>query len=114
MHADHRSGEEWLRNVEPILGCPVFNRVLPVLATVTLIAVGLAIIGAVLAWAALARSSTPEPALAPAPNDQRMPSTSSSAPRRYAGADARRGQPLITSTKGLDVKPELGSSTRSR
>ena len=35
-----------------------------------LIAVGLAIIGAVLVWVALARPSTPEPTLAPAPNDQ--------------------------------------------
>jgi sortase (surface protein transpeptidase) len=46
-----------------------------------LIAVGLAIIGVVLVWVALARSSTPEPALAPAPNDQRVPSTSPSAPQ---------------------------------
>ena len=33
-----------------------------------LIAVGLGIIGAVLVWAALARPSTPDSALAPAPN----------------------------------------------
>ena len=36
-----------------------------------LIAVGLAIIGAVLVWAALARPSTPDSALAPAPNGDR-------------------------------------------
>ena len=46
-----------------------------------LIAVALAIIGAVVVWAALARPSTPEPALAPAPNDQSMPSTSRSVPQ---------------------------------
>jgi hypothetical protein len=45
------------------------------------IAVGLAILGAVLVWAAVARPSTPEPALAPAPNDQSMPSTSPTAPK---------------------------------
>jgi sortase (surface protein transpeptidase) len=46
-----------------------------------LIAVGLAIIGAMVVWAALARPSSPEPALAPAPNDQSMPSTSRSVPQ---------------------------------
>ena len=45
-----------------------------------LIAVGLAIIGAVLVWAALARPSSPDAALAPAPNDDSVPSTSPSAP----------------------------------
>ena len=44
------------------------------------IAIALAIIGAVLVWAALARPSTPEPALAPAPNGNSMPLTSPSAP----------------------------------
>jgi sortase (surface protein transpeptidase) len=72
-----------------------------------LIAVGLAIIGAVLVWAALARSSTPEPALAPAPNDQSMPSMSASAPkptqdRPTAGADQTD---VRDRTKGL-VLPE--------
>jgi LPXTG-site transpeptidase (sortase) family protein len=43
-----------------------------------LIAVGLAIIGAVLVWVALARPSTPEPALAPAPNGQSVPPKSPS------------------------------------
>ena len=45
------------------------------------IAVGLAIIGAVLVWAALARPSTPDSALAGAPNGHSMPSTSPSAPK---------------------------------
>jgi sortase (surface protein transpeptidase) len=49
-----------------------------------LIAVGLAIIGAVLVWAALARPSTPEPGLAPALNDQSVPSASPSAPQSTA------------------------------
>jgi sortase (surface protein transpeptidase) len=38
-----------------------------------LIAIGLAIIGVVLIWSALARPATPDSALAPAPNDQSMP-----------------------------------------
>jgi len=41
-----------------------------------LIAVGLAIIGVGLVWAALARPSTPNAATDPAPNDHSMPSTS--------------------------------------
>ena len=57
-----------------------------------LIAVGLAIIGAVLVWAALARPSTPDAALVPAPNDQSVPSpfpsTAQPIPDRpTAGAD---------------------------
>jgi sortase (surface protein transpeptidase) len=68
-----------------------------------LIAVGLAIIGAVLVWAALARPSTPEPALAPAPNDHTVPSTSPSAPQptseeSRAGADQTD---LRDQTRGL-------------
>jgi Sortase domain len=43
-----------------------------------LIAVGLAVIGAVLVWAALARPSTPDSALTGAPNGHIMPSTSPS------------------------------------
>jgi sortase (surface protein transpeptidase) len=70
-----------------------------------LIAVGLAIIGAVLVWAALARPSTPD-ALPPAPSDQSMPSTSSSAakptPER---ARARADQNLRDQITGL-VLPE--------
>ena len=44
-----------------------------------MIAIGLGIIGAVLVWAALARPSTPDSALAPVPNGDGMPSTSPSA-----------------------------------
>jgi hypothetical protein len=72
-----------------------------------LIAVGLAIIGAVLVWAALARPSSPDAALAPAPNDHNMPSISPSAPqptheRPTAGADQTD---LRDQTTGL-VLPE--------
>jgi sortase (surface protein transpeptidase) len=57
-----------------------------------LIAVGFAIIGAVLVWTALARPSIPEAAPAPGTNDQSLPSPSPSAPQRTpegpeAGAD---------------------------
>jgi hypothetical protein len=57
-----------------------------------LIAVGFAIIGAVLVWTALARPSSPEAAPAPGTNDQSVPSPSLSAPqgipeRPEAGAD---------------------------
>jgi len=45
-----------------------------------LIAGGLAILGVVLVWAGLARSSTPDSALAGAPNGHSMPSTSPSEP----------------------------------
>ena len=72
-----------------------------------MIAVGLAIIGALLVWAALARPSTPDAALAPAPNDQSVLSTSPSArkpspERPTAGADQTN---LHDQTKGL-VLPE--------
>ena len=72
-----------------------------------LIAVGLAMVGAVLVWAALARPSTPDAALAPAPNDQSALSTSPSArkpspERSTAGADQTN---LHDQTKGL-VLPE--------
>jgi sortase (surface protein transpeptidase) len=72
-----------------------------------LIAVGLAIIGAALIWAALARPSTPDPALAPAPDDHSIPSTSPSAAqptpeRPTAGADQTD---LRDQTTGL-VLPE--------
>jgi sortase (surface protein transpeptidase) len=71
------------------------------------IAVGLAIIGTVLVWAALARPSTPAAAPAPAPNDHSMPTTSPSAPqptpeRPTAGADQTD---LRDQTTGL-VLPE--------
>lgn len=57
-----------------------------------LIAVGFAIIGAVLVWTALARPPSPEAAPAPGTNDQSMPSPSPSEPqgtpeRPEAGAD---------------------------
>jgi LPXTG-site transpeptidase (sortase) family protein len=72
-----------------------------------LIAVGLAILGAVLVWAALARPSTPEPALAPAPTDQSMPSTSSSArqPTPKGPTAGAHQTHLRDQTKGL-VLPE--------
>jgi hypothetical protein len=72
-----------------------------------LIAVGLAIIGVGLVWAALARPSTPDAATDPAPNDHSTSSTSSSAPpppseRPTAGADQTD---LRDKTTGL-VLPE--------
>jgi sortase (surface protein transpeptidase) len=72
-----------------------------------LIAVGLAIIGVVLVWAALARPSTSDATADPAPDDRSMPSTSSSAPqptseRPSAGADQTD---LRDKTTGL-VLPE--------
>jgi sortase (surface protein transpeptidase) len=70
------------------------------------IAIGLAILGAVLVWAALAMPSTPEAALDSAPNDDSVPSTSPNAPqptheRPTAGAD----QDLRDQITGL-VLPE--------
>jgi sortase (surface protein transpeptidase) len=58
----------------------------------TSIAVGLAIVGVVLVWAALAKPSTPDSALAGAPNGHSRSSTSPSAPkpipeRSTAGSD---------------------------
>ena len=50
-----------------------------------LIAVGLAIIGAVLVWTAVARPSTPEAAPATGSNDQSTPSASPSAPQATSG-----------------------------
>jgi hypothetical protein len=72
-----------------------------------LIAIGLAIIGVVLVWAALARPATPEPALAPAPDDQSVPSTSPGAPQPTSQeSTARAGQTdLRDQTRGL-VLPE--------
>jgi sortase (surface protein transpeptidase) len=72
-----------------------------------LIAVGLAIIGAVLVWAALARPLSPDAALVPAPIDHSVPSRSPSAsqptPQRpTAGADQTD---LRDQTTGL-VLPE--------
>jgi sortase (surface protein transpeptidase) len=69
-----------------------------------LIAVGLAIIGAALVWAALARPSTPD-ALPPAPSDQPMPSMSSSAAKPTERAPARTDHDLRDQITGL-VLPE--------
>jgi hypothetical protein len=66
-----------------------------------LIAVGLAIIGAVLVWAALARPSTPEPALAPAPNEPSGPSTSPSAPMATPERPAERADHVRDQITGL-------------
>jgi sortase (surface protein transpeptidase) len=89
-----------------------------------LIAVGLAIIGAVVVWAALARPSSPEPALAPAPNDQSMPSTSRSVPQptperptaradqtdlrdRTTGLVLPESNPVAVSIPSIDVQSRL-------
>lgn len=68
-----------------------------------LIAIGLAIMGVVLIWAALARPATPDSALAPAPNDQSVPSTSPSAPQPTSeGPTPRADQTdLHDRTRGL-------------
>jgi LPXTG-site transpeptidase (sortase) family protein len=99
----------FMRGSKLMFGSSSWNPSRPVRA---LIAVGLAIIGAVLVWAAFARPSTPEPALAPAPNDQSMPSTSSSAaqpsPKRPGGGQTD----LRDQTTGL-VLPESHPETVS-
>jgi LPXTG-site transpeptidase (sortase) family protein len=92
-----------MRGSKLMFGSSSWNPIRPVKA---LIAVGLAIVGAVLVWAALARPSTPDAALAPAPNDQSALSTSPSArkpspERPIAGAE----QTSLDQTKGL-VLPE--------
>jgi sortase (surface protein transpeptidase) len=67
------------------------------------IAVGLAIIGAVLVWAALARPSTPDSALTGAPNEPSMsPSSPTPTPKR---AGARADQDVRDQITGL-VLPE--------
>jgi sortase (surface protein transpeptidase) len=68
-----------------------------------LIAIGLAIIGVALVWAALTRPATPDSALAPAPNDQSVPSTSPSAPQpTQEGPTPRADQTdLHDRTRGL-------------
>lgn len=72
-----------------------------------LIAIGLAIIGVVLIWAALARPATPDSALAPAPNDHSVPSTPLSAPQPTSeGPTPRADQTdLRDRTRGV-VLPE--------
>jgi hypothetical protein len=68
-----------------------------------LIAIGLAIIGVVLIWSALARPATPDSALAPAPNDQSVPSTPPSAPQPTSEAPTPRADQtdLRDQTRGL-------------
>jgi Sortase domain len=75
-----------MRGSKLMFGSSSWNLSRPVRA---LIAVGLAIIGIVLVWTALARPSTPEPALAPAPSDQGVsPSASKpTTPKANPGAD---------------------------
>ena len=72
-----------------------------------LIAVGLAIIGVVLVWAALARPAAPEPALAPAPNDHSMRSTPPSAAQPTSQESTAQADQtdLRDQTRGL-VLPE--------
>jgi hypothetical protein len=70
-----------------------------------LIAVGLAIIGAVLVWAALARPSTPDSALAPVPNGDGMPSTSPSSTKASRERPKERADHVRDQITGL-VLPE--------
>jgi sortase (surface protein transpeptidase) len=72
-----------------------------------LIAVGLAVLGAVLVWAALARPSIPDSALAPGPTGHSVPSTSPSAPQPTTPerAKARADQDVRDQITGL-VLPE--------
>ena len=71
-----------------------------------LIAVGLAVIGAVLVWAALARPSAPDSALTGAPNGRSMPSTSPNPPKPTPeGATARADRDFQDQITGL-VLPE--------
>jgi hypothetical protein len=70
-----------------------------------LIAIGLGIIGAVLVWAALARPSTPDSALAPVPNGEGMPSTSPSATKASRERPKERADHVRDQIRGL-VLPE--------
>ena len=70
-----------------------------------LIAIGLGIIGAVLVWAALARPSTPDSALAPVPNGEGMPSTSPSATKASRERPKERADQVRDQITGL-VLPE--------
>jgi sortase (surface protein transpeptidase) len=70
-----------------------------------LIAIGLGIIGAVLVWAALARPSTPDSALAPAPTGDGMPSTSPNAPQAPPERPTERADHVRDKITGL-VLPE--------
>jgi len=70
-----------------------------------LIAIGLGIIGAVLVWAALARPSTPDSALAPVPNGDGMPSASPSATKASRERPEERADHVRDQIRGL-VLPE--------
>jgi sortase (surface protein transpeptidase) len=70
------------------------------------VAVGLAIIGAMLVWAALGRPSTPDSALTGAPNEHSKPSTSPTAPKPTPErATARADEDVRDRITGL-VLPE--------
>jgi sortase (surface protein transpeptidase) len=69
------------------------------------IAVGLAIIGVVLVWAALARPSTPDSALAGAPSGPSTPSTSPAASKPIPERASRADQDVRDQITGL-VLPE--------
>jgi Sortase domain len=78
------------------------------------IAVGLAITGAVLVWTALARPSTPDPAIASAPHGNTMPSTSPNAFKPSREGPIARGDQLdvrdqITGLVLPDSDPEVVS-----
>jgi sortase (surface protein transpeptidase) len=70
-----------------------------------LIAIGLGIIGAVLVWAALARPSTPDSAIAPVPNGEGTPSTSPSATKASRERPKERADQVRDQITGL-VLPE--------
>jgi hypothetical protein len=70
-----------------------------------LIAIGLGIIGAVLVWAALARPSTPDSAVAPVPNGDGMLSTPPSAPNATPERTRERADHVRDQITGL-VLPE--------
>ena len=93
-----------MRGSKLMFGSSSWNLSRPVRA---LIAVGLAGIGAVLVWAALARQSIPDSALAPGPNGHSVPSTSPSAPQPTTPerATARADQDVRDQITGL-VLPE--------
>lgn len=102
--ADCVSRPGLMRGSKLMFGSSSWNLSRPVRA---LIAVGLAIIGAGLVWTALARPSTPEPALAPATNDQSVPASSPSAhqPTTEKANHGAHQTDVSDRTKGL-VLPE--------
>jgi hypothetical protein len=66
-----------------------------------LTAIGLGIIGAVLVWAALARPSTPDSALAPVPNGDNVPSASPSATKASRERTTERADHVRDQITGL-------------